>query len=177
LHPADEQRIIRAIEFIMASHAPFSQQIDAQGGGIWRGEDRFPAVKIGLRRQRAALAARIEERVKEFFRAGLIEEVRGLLAKGVPPQAHAFKGIGYREAREVVFGRMDRPEAVRRTIIATRRYAKRQMTWFRREPGVHWIEAGDDLMETVRRAADVIRSHESGQGREDAGRTGTEHTE
>ena len=78
-----------------------------------------------------------------------------MLAAGIPPTANAFKGIGYRESLAVVRGEYSEAEARRRTVIATRQYAKRQMTWFRREPGLQWL-AGDEPGENMTRAALAI---------------------
>ena len=88
---------------------------------------------------------RIAERTRRMFSAGLVGEVRALLAKGLPADAKAFESIGYHEAIEVLAGRMSEEQAVEATIIATRQYAKRQLTWFRRERAATWIQGfGDD---------------------------------
>jgi tRNA dimethylallyltransferase len=99
-------------------------------------------VKIGVSMERPMLYRRIDERVVRFFDAGLIDEVRDLLARGVPPDANAFKALGYREALACLDGRLTRAEAVALTQRRTRRYAKRQWTWFRREAGVRWFTVG-----------------------------------
>ncbi len=134
--PGDRQRIVRAIEVYRERREPLSSLIRRTPFA----EDRYPAVKIGLSMDRAALYRRIDARVVRFFADGLVEEVRGLLDAGVPRGANAFKALGYREILRHLDGEIRREEAVMLTQRQTRRYAKRQWTWFRREPGVTWFE-------------------------------------
>ncbi|MCZ6601067.1 MAG: tRNA (adenosine(37)-N6)-dimethylallyltransferase MiaA [Acidobacteria bacterium] len=155
LGAGDTQRLIRALEVLFLSGEPLSQHLARDGGGIWKRPERYDAVKIGLRMEKARLVARLEDRAQAYFDAGLVDEVRSLLAAGIPPTANAFKGIGYRESLAVVRGEYSEAEARRRTVIATRQYAKRQMTWFRREPGLQWL-AGDEPGENMTRAALAI---------------------
>jgi tRNA dimethylallyltransferase len=144
LSPADEQRVVRALEVRLATGRSLSEHHARDGAGIWEGEERHTAVKIGLRRERPDLVDRIRRRVDRFFDSGLIDEVRQLLASGVPAEANALKAIGYREGMALVRGEISAEEARRRTFVATCRYAKRQMTWFRREEGVRWVRADQD---------------------------------
>jgi len=157
LGAGDTQRLIRALEVLFLSGEPLSQHLARDGGGIWERPERYDAVKIGLRMEKARLVARLEDRAQAFYNAGLVAEVRRLLAAGIPPEANAFKGIGYRESLAVVRGECSESEARQRTVNATRRYAKRQMTWFKREPGLHWL-AGDEPGENMTRAALAIIS-------------------
>jgi len=136
LPPRDEQRIVRAIEVVLKSGQPLSGQIARSPFG----GERFASIKIGLTAPRPVLVERIESRVEEFFRAGLVEEVRGLLAGGVPSGANCFKALGYREVLAHLRGEIDLPGTVALVKRNTRRYAKRQLTWFRREPEVVWFE-------------------------------------
>lgn len=138
LPPRDRQRIVRALEVFFATRRPMSEQIASHG---FR-EERWRAVKIGLTMPRALLSERIEQRIERFFEAGWEDEVRGLLASGLPETANAWKALGYREVARLVRGEIGREEAVRSIARETRKYAKRQMTWFRREPGVVWFEHG-----------------------------------
>ena len=156
ISPADVQRIVRALEVRLVTGRGFSEHLRADKAAGWRGAERFQCVKIGLVRDREDLRRRIRRRVEQFFAAGLVEEIQGLLASGVPATANAFKGIGYREALGVIQGRMPVDEAIESTVGATGRYAKRQMTWFRRERNVHWIQAGPVLEETVQTAEAVV---------------------
>lgn len=138
--PSDTQRIVRAFEVAIATGVPWSETL--RRNGTWEAErDIWAALKIGLDLPRDLLARRLDERVGVFFGAGLVDEVRRLLEAGIPPEANAFKAIGYREVLEALRASRDLaavPDLVRRN---TRRYAKRQRTWFRKEPDVVWLGA------------------------------------
>ncbi|MEP0773887.1 MAG: tRNA (adenosine(37)-N6)-dimethylallyltransferase MiaA [Acidobacteriota bacterium] len=135
--PTDRQRTLRALEVCLVAGRPISE--------LWAagdpGEMRHAAVVLALTRPREELRARIQTRVERMFSTGLVEEVGRLLEGGVPPQSHALKAIGYRQALGVVLGAWSAAEAREATVQATRRLAKRQMTWLRSEPGVTWLEA------------------------------------
>jgi tRNA dimethylallyltransferase len=133
--PADRHRVERALEVWITSGRPISS---------WDPEasDELPSIKVGLRVDRAALAPRLDARVEEMFRRGLIDETRALLDR-FPATARPFGTIGYREAVAVLRGGMSEAEAVEETKRRTRAYAKRQMTWLRSERNVQWIDAGD----------------------------------
>lgn len=133
----DRQRIARALEVFFTARRPLSSLI----GESPFGEDRYEAVKIGLSMRREDLHRRIDARVGGFFERGLVEEAGRLLSAGCPPSANAFKALGYREAISVLRGERTLEDAVALTRRNTRRYAKRQWTWFRKEPGVVWFEA------------------------------------
>jgi len=139
--PGDEQKLVRAIEICLLAKMPLSE-VHRKGKNPLSG---WRALKIGLSPERDALYTRIHRRTDAMLSAGWLEEVRGLLAGGLPPEAKPFDFIGYRELRAVLQGEMPL-EAARMAIQqATRRYAKRQLTWFRREPQVHWLAGfGDD---------------------------------
>ena len=139
LAPRDRQRIVRAVEVIFVTGRPMSSLIAASPFG----EEMYPSAKIGLMMSWRLLTARIEARVEEFFAAGLVEEVRGLLGAGVPRGANAFKALGYREVLAHLDGKLSLEETLALVKLSTRRYARRQLTWFRREPGVVWFELGD----------------------------------
>jgi tRNA dimethylallyltransferase len=137
----DQQKLIRAIEVCLLTKRPLSEvhrsgRIPLQG---WR------PVKIGLMPPREALYERIHARTDAMLSAGWTDEVGVLLSSGLAENAKPFDFIGYRELRAVLRGSMKREQARNLIQQATRRYAKRQMTWFRREAGVHWCEGfGDD---------------------------------
>ncbi|HEX4823107.1 MAG TPA: tRNA (adenosine(37)-N6)-dimethylallyltransferase MiaA [Candidatus Polarisedimenticolaceae bacterium] len=140
--PADTQRLLRALE--LAGPGPiWSDRIAAAGTWSTPGE-RYDALKIGLTLDRDLLAARLTARVDRFLESGLEEEVAHLLAAGVPESANAFKAIGYREALRARSLGLDLGTERDAIVTATRRYAKRQRTWFRREPGVVWMDASGD---------------------------------
>jgi tRNA dimethylallyltransferase len=136
----DRQRVVRALEVYFASRRGLSDWIR----GAPFGPDRYDAVKIGLDMDREALYRRIDTRVERFFRNGLVEEVRRLLAEGCPRGANALKALGYRESLACLAGERTPAEAIALTRRNTRRYAKRQLTWFRAEPGVAWFRLAPD---------------------------------
>lgn len=136
LSPRDLQRIVRALEVYFATGRSLSASFEAQGAG----GDRWPAVKVGLSMPRAFLWKKIEERVDRFFGSGWEAEVRGLLQQGPPESANAWKALGYRHVARLARGHITLDEAREAILHDTRHYAKRQMTWFRREPGVVWFE-------------------------------------
>lgn len=139
--PRDTQKLIRAIE-IRTLAGKTVGDVHRKGRAPLEG---YVVVKIGLLPPRAALYSRIDERVDSMVRAGWIEEVRGLVAAGVSPEAKPFQFIGYSELLRHVEGQLDRRAAVAQIRQATRQFAKRQITWFRKEPDVHWLPGfGDD---------------------------------
>ncbi len=149
IHANDTPKLIRAIEVCLAARRPMSEMIvrDPLTG--------FRLLRIGLNPPRAALYERLNQRCAAMFAAGLVEETRGLLARYGPVKA--LDSLGYRQARAVLDGTMSMEEAVRAAQQGHRNYAKRQMTWFRREPEVRWIERFGDEAETVREAVDLIQ--------------------
>lgn len=146
--PQDLQRVARALEWWYAAGIRWSDRLAEQGE--WsRDQGRYRCLKIGLDAPAEWLAPRIEHRVEQFFSAGLLREVRGLLASKVPAESNAMKAIGY---REVVAGiEAELPVEWMREKIATntRRYAKRQRSWFRSEPELVRVDASLPLDEKV----------------------------
>ncbi len=133
--PADEQKLIRAVEVCLLAKKPLSE-VHRAGRNPLRG---WRAVKIGLSPEREALYQRIHARTDAMLAAGWMEEVRGLVASGLPADAKPFDFIGYRELRAVLNDEMKLEEAQAAIQQATRRYAKRQLTWFRRDAQIHWL--------------------------------------
>jgi tRNA dimethylallyltransferase len=137
----DEQKLIRAIEICILARKPLTQ-VHQTGRTPLHG---WRALKLGLTPPREALYERIHARTEEMLSRGWMDEVRSLLAAGLPENLKPFDFIGYRELRSVVRGEMTLETARAAIQQATRRYAKRQLTWFRKEPGVHWFSGfGDD---------------------------------
>jgi len=139
--PRDTQKVIRAVEMRMLGGKSIAE-IHHSGR---KGLQGYTLVKIGLLPSRAALYDRINARVQGMIASGWLDEVRRLIAAGVPREAKPFQFIGYAELRAHIEGRLPLKAAVESIQQSTRRYAKRQLTWFRREPGVHWLPSfGDD---------------------------------
>jgi tRNA dimethylallyltransferase len=138
---ADEQKLIRAIEVCVLARRPVSE-VHRTGRTPLEG---WRAVKIGLMPPREALYERIRARTDAMLAQSWMEEVRGLMASGLTENAKPFDFIGYRELREVLRGEKNLDEARVAIQQTTRRYAKRQITWFRKDPAIHWLTGfGDD---------------------------------
>jgi tRNA dimethylallyltransferase len=151
IHANDTPKLIRAIEVCLASRRPMSE-LWKQGRDALQG---FRILRLGLNPQRELLYRRINERAKEMFEAGLVEETRALLEKyGESPRA--MSSLGYKQALQLLKGEMSEPEAIAATQQGHRNYAKRQMTWFRREPDVVWLEGFGDGPEIQKEAADLV---------------------
>ena len=138
LHVNDVRRVIRALEVYRLTGVPFSQQPEAEG------EARFDYRVASLTMDRALLYSRIEKRVDMMLDDGLIAEVKGLLDSGVPADAQAMKAIGYKEIVPHLNGEWTLDKAVYELKKGTRHYAKRQLTWMRREENVLWVDALQD---------------------------------
>src|SRR5207249_4537094 len=135
LHPNDAVRVIRALEIVRAGGGAFSE------AGRWRHPSGpYDVTYFGLTLDRAALAQRLRRRAQAFVAAGLREEVRRLLVQGYSPALPSLQSIGYREFVALEQGRLTEDEALRRMQRDTVRYAKRQWTWFTREPDIEWID-------------------------------------
>jgi tRNA dimethylallyltransferase len=137
----DTQKTVRALEVCILARTPISK-MQARGRS---GLEGYRVVKVGLDPERRELYARIDRRVERMFARGLVEETRALLARQDSSRIKALGALGYRQACAVAKGQMSLPEAILQTQVATRRYAKRQMTWFRHEAGITWLGGfGDD---------------------------------
>ena len=136
LHPADEKRILRALEVFLetgttiTAHNRADQALPPRYGAVW----------IGLRfADREDMKQLIDRRVDAMEEAGLLEEVRALLERKLPSSATAMQAIGYKEFRGVLEGTATLEEALAEVKLRSRQYAKRQLTWLRRNPAIHWI--------------------------------------
>lgn len=140
IHPNDRQRILRALEVYRASGRPLSD---------WQARHRFekplyPSVKVFLFRDREELYARIDRRVEVMMREGFKDEVERLLRMGYGPELKPMQSLGYKQLLQHLAGEFSMDEAVDRIKRETRRYAKRQMTWFRSDPEFRWFDAKDE---------------------------------
>ena len=148
IESGDSQRTLRALEVVLSTGRPLSKWVADQPFGA----QRMDAEKVGLTLARTLLYDRIEERIGRMLEAGWVDEVARLLASGLTPDAPAFQAIGYRQLARHLTGDLSLEEAVAEVVLATRRYAKRQETWFRRESGIHWLdvdEVGDPVTEVL----------------------------
>ena len=137
IHPHDEKRLVRALEVYVLTRRPLSEHFRETRPPL----AEYDVLAFALRPDPALTADRIARRVAQQFETGLLDEVRGLLAAGVPAGAHPFTGLVYRQVMEHLAGVRD--EAATRALIVeeNRRYARRQLIWFRKEPNLHWIDA------------------------------------
>ena len=141
IQPRDTQKTVRALEVCILARTPISQ-MQARGRS---GLEGYRVVKVGLDPERKELCRRIDERVKAMFARGLLEETSALRARRNWTRFKVLGALGYRQASAVAQGQLSLPEAIIQTQAATRRYAKRQMTWFRHEAGIIWFGGlGDD---------------------------------
>jgi tRNA dimethylallyltransferase len=153
VHANDIPKLIRAIEVCLASRQKMSD-LWQQGRDPLQG---FRILRVGLDPDRAALYERINERAREMFEAGLVEETKALLQK-YGPTTRSLESLGYKQAVQFLQGELNREQAIQSAQQAHRNYAKRQMTWFRREAEVTWLKGfGDDPQiqrEALQRVAD-----------------------
>ncbi len=155
---ADQQKLIRAIEVCLLAKMPLTE-LHRSGRAPLQG---WRALKIGLAPGREALNERIHARTDIMLANGWLEEVRALLDAGQPEDAKPFDFIGYRELRSVLQGQLAIGQARAAIQQATRRYAKRQLTWFRREPGVHWLSGFGDQLNVQKNALEWLKSQHAG---------------
>lgn len=135
LHVNDRRRVVRALEICLMTGSPMSA-----AAREWEAESAQEWCIIGLNCPCETLYARIDARVDRMLARGLVDEVRGLLARGVPTSAQSMQAIGYKEIVAMLEGRCTMEETVETIKRNSRRYAKRQMTWFRRDPRVRWLD-------------------------------------
>ncbi len=152
----DEKRIIRALEVFVLTGRSLTDHFASTRSPI----ADVTVVTVGLQLPGEELEARITRRVHQQFADGLLDEIRGLLAAGVPPDAGPFGGLVYRQALEHLRGVRDESETRELIIRENRRYARRQLIWFRKEPNLQWLQARSEQHETrqtVGRLLDVAR--------------------
>lgn len=160
LHLSDRKRILRALEVYyetgqtITAHNARTQAIPPKFDPLWLGLDFA---------QRAELYRRIDLRVELMLEAGLVEEIRGLLASGIPAKCTAMQAIGYKEFADALSGHGSIEEAVAQVQQSSRRYAKRQLTWFRRNPKIHWLirETGEGAEEILGKARQILNESDN----------------
>ena len=154
IHPNDAATLRRAIEVCLSLRKPLSQVLEDQE----KARDPltgFRLLRIGLNPPRKDLYDRLDQRAAAMFAAGLVEETRGLLDRYGPVKA--LDSLGYRQALRVLRVSCSIEEAVAAAQQGHRNYAKRQLTWFRREPEVHWIAGFGDEPEALRIASELVQ--------------------
>ncbi|NWG35087.1 MAG: tRNA (adenosine(37)-N6)-dimethylallyltransferase MiaA [Chloroflexi bacterium] len=143
IDPRNYRRTIRALEVIMTTGRKFSEQRR-------RGESPYQLITVGLRRPREELYRRVDERIESMFANGLVEEVRGLLAKGYSPTLPAMSAIGYRECVGVVQGLLTEEQAKVQIRRATRVYVRRQANWFKEsDASIQWFRVEEGVVEEI----------------------------
>jgi tRNA dimethylallyltransferase len=150
IHPRDVQKTIRAVEIrlLTGTALPRPDAASTLPG--------FRILKIGLNPERSQLFKRLDRRVEAMFSGGLIEEVRSLLARGATGDEKPFESLGYRQALQYIRGEVSLEQAILSTQTGTRQYAKRQLTWFRRDPEIRWLNGFGDDSDVVRQALELL---------------------
>jgi tRNA dimethylallyltransferase len=166
IQPRDARRLIRALEVYLLTGRPLTEHFAATRSPL----TGYFVTAIGLHLPLAAIADRVTRRVDQQFREGVLDEVRSLLARGVPETAHPFSGLVYRQVLEHLHG--IRSEAETRELIAreNRRYARRQLIWFRKEPNLHWFAGPGEANDTIAAAAAAVAARLRGAAGTEPGR-------
>ena len=133
IDPRNSRRIVRALEVIQITGKPFGAGLHARST-LWQ----EPVLVVGLQRERSVLSRALEERVEKMWSMGLVEEVQGLLDGPEALGVTASQAIGYRQVMEYLAGSSSQSETIAETVSLTKRYARRQMSWFRRDPQIEW---------------------------------------
>jgi tRNA dimethylallyltransferase len=152
--PRDQKRIVRAIEVYALTGRPltshFAETVSPIAG--------LPVLALGVRIPPPLTAERVARRVDQQFARGVIAEVEALLADGVPESAHPFTGLVYRQVLDHLHGVRDLSATRALIVQENRRYARRQLIWFRKEPNLHWLAGPGELVTTVQTAIDALRA-------------------
>jgi len=152
ISPGDRKRVVRALEvYLLTGRALTTHFADTQSP-----LPEYDVVTFALRIPQEATDARVAARVHAQFRQGLLDEMRGLLAAGVPETAHPFTGLVYRQAIEHLRGVRDEAETRALIVRENRKYSRRQLIWFRKEPNLHWIHAAGEREETQEEVARAL---------------------
>jgi tRNA dimethylallyltransferase len=157
IQPRDRKRLVRALEVYLLTGRPITAHFADTESPL----PEYDVITFALRIPPELTAARATARVHAQFEQGLLDEIRGILADGIPETAHPFTGLVYRQALELLHGVRDEPAT--RELIAreNRKYARRQLIWFRKEPNLQWIYAAGDREETQEEVARVLAAMET----------------
>lgn len=154
IQPNDRKRLVRALEVYLLTGRPLSAHFADTTSPI----ADFHVHTIGVHVDRALLLPRVARRVDAQFAAGVIDEVRSLVASGVPETAHAFSGLVYRQVIEYLRGLRGLDETRDLIVRENMRYARRQLLWFRKEPSVHWIDGPGESIDVQERVLAMVRA-------------------
>jgi len=157
IQPRDRKRLVRALEVYLLTGRPITAHFADTESPL----PEYDVITFALRIPPELTAARVAARVHAQFEQGLLDEILGILADGIPETAHPFTGLVYRQALELLHGVRDEPAT--RELIAreNRKYARRQLIWFRKEPNLQWIHAAGDREETQEEVARVLAAMET----------------
>ncbi len=158
IHPNDTPKLIRSLEVTLLARQPQTQQWTAGRDPL----EGFRILHLGLNPPRAELYHRINHRAAAMFTSGLLEETAALL-KASSPHAHALTSLGYAQALAVLRGQIELPQAIAEAQQGHRHYAKRQLTWFRRDPRIHWLPSFGDDPNTQSEALQLTLKHLNAQ--------------
>jgi tRNA dimethylallyltransferase len=152
IHPHDVPKVTRALEVCLLTRRPVSE-LFREGRDALSG---YRTLKLGLLPDRDALYTRVDERCAAMFANGLVEEVRHILGLGYPPESKPFESVGYKQALQYVRGELNLRDAIFYAQRHTRQYAKRQLTWFRREAGLVWLKGFADTPGIREQALELV---------------------
>ena len=153
IHARDVQKLTRALEVRILTRRPLPPSASAEP------LQGYSVLKLGLDPPRDELCRRLEARTRAMFESGLIEEVKGLLSRGCTGQEKPFESLGYKQALQCIRGEITIEQAILSTQIETRQYAKRQWTWFRRDPQVRWLAGFGDDPAVAAQGLEVVREN------------------
>jgi tRNA dimethylallyltransferase len=153
IHPNDTPKVIRAVEICISARRTATEVFAAGRDSL----DDFRILKVGLFPAREQLYQRLESRMESMFAAGLVEETASILARGYAPGCKPFESIGYKQALQTIHGELSPKDALFYARRDTRRYAKRQMTWFRQERGIEVFAGFGDETEIVEKVKERVR--------------------
>lgn len=137
IDPANGRRVVRALEILLLTGEPFAAELPAETTS-WQ-----PVIEIGLNSERSHLVERLALRVERMWQQGLVEEAEGLIAEGIREGKTSSRAIGYAQALAQLDGTMSQSEAMAETVQLTQRYARRQMSWFKRDERINWFDYQD----------------------------------
>ena len=151
IDPENGRRIVRALEIVTLTGEPFAAALPDEIDS-WQ-----EVLEIGLRMDRVVLVARLEQRVRLMWDSGMVKETQNLIDKGLRESVTAGYAIGYAQALAQIDGELDREQAIESTTRLTQKYARRQMSWFKRDTRINWLDALDP--EVTNLAMELVRQH------------------